>query len=541
VKKQMKNQVLVAFTFIILFTMFSGNMSNASPQTSITLQSNGVVQQISIGTYSYVISVSGSNYQMIDGHTSSILYQNPNATKVFNFVIANCSVNNSIFVESGTYNLNGSICANGKSSITMVFDAGAVLYVANHMNAPAILLNSVYPWSANNYPNNWVIVNGTINGNANNQVPQGNPFAFETQESGIVIGGNNDRIENMSIYNCRLYGIDSWGISGTYVNNCTLYNCGSNSITLGGSNESIINCNTYGSSDVGISLYGDHTLVQNNYVHDLNGTTGTGGNAIYGIATEGASASYAIIVNNTINNCIAGMYLSQGNELVKNNTVTNCHQGIVSNAGGYDVITQNTISYWGHAGGYPAGIILQNVVNDIVSFNTLINNLPDSDMGSAIFLISSSNCSIGNNTVTVPLTGTYSGFGVYAFSSGNNYNLIEGNNIQASIGIKIQSSCLDNKLSQNMLSNCTTPILDSGTGTIINSPSTYTLTICNPFDGSAEGTHVYSSGVQITLACSAGFNVNGLSETSPQTLTMNRDYFVYALGNSLELTNSPSG
>lgn len=123
-----------------------------------------------------------------------------------------------------------------------------------------------------------------------------------------------------------------------------------------------------------------------------------------------------------------------------------------------------------------------------------------------------------------------------------NNTIVSGNNIQAKTGLWLDSTSSNNKLNQNTLTNCTTPISNSGTGTIINPTSspTYTLTLNNVFDGSAQGTYVYSNTTTVTLTGQC--NVNGVNQTSP-TLTMNQDYFVYAL-NSLVLTNvipTPSG
>jgi len=487
--------------------------------------------------YSYIIDVSSPNYEMLNGTTQTVLYSSTNATKVFEYTIGNCSANYNIYVADGTYNLNGSITANGKSNITLVSDT-AVLYVSNHMNAPAILLNSISPWEVDNFPNNWMIAGITINGNADNQDIQGNPFNFETQESGIVVGGNNNQIINCTVFNCRLYDIDSWGIWNTTVYNCSLYYAGSNSITLGGYNENIVNCNIYGSSDVGISIYGNGTKIHGNLIHDLNGTTGTGSNARYGFATEGSINAYVIFTNNTIFNCYSGVVLGSAPSLISNNSIINCNQGIVSNAnnGNGNTITRNSITEWAIGSGYASGIFLQNSINDIVSFN-ILTSIKDSADNYGIMLLGAVNSSVCNNTIVLTGYGTsvWGDNGIFLFS-GSNSSKIEENNIHSYYGIYVADSMsTSNKIASNILNTCVySQIDDVGTGTVINPTSspTYTLTLNNVFDGSAQGTFSYTNTTERILSTTGELYVNGEIKTSPYPVRMDHDVFAYVLGGS---------
>ena len=69
--------------------LLTGFPADGQLETSVTLSFSGVVQQTSTETYTYIISVSGSNYQMKDGTTGQIIYQSTNATQVINDAIGN--------------------------------------------------------------------------------------------------------------------------------------------------------------------------------------------------------------------------------------------------------------------------------------------------------------------------------------------------------------------------------------------------------------------------------------------------------------------
>ena len=140
----MKNQLLAAIAVIIVLTALAINEGNASLQASVTLHASGSVQQPSKVTYSYIIIVSGLNYQMTDGTTGQIEYQDTNAAEVINDAIGNLTNGQSILFIAGTYNLQKSVTCDYKDNITLVFANGAILFEADSMNAPAISLYWLY-------------------------------------------------------------------------------------------------------------------------------------------------------------------------------------------------------------------------------------------------------------------------------------------------------------------------------------------------------------------------------------------------------------
>jgi hypothetical protein len=507
--------------------IFNAFLTYSIPEAPLTPE-NPIVANTD---YNFTIAQnSTSNY--VIAKNQSIMYNNVIDYLAFNTALGYLPTGGSIYTNTGTYTLNSSITANNVDNITMAFNSSALLYADNALNAPVILTINC---------DNWSFENVTISGNAENQVAgAGNALS----PNGISIrGGSNVLIDNATIYNCRVYGIIIWAYStfgdahDSGVTNSDVYNCGWNSITVGDLDNYVTNCNIYGSSDVGVSLYGVSTLVNKNYIHDLNGTTGGGGNAKYGVATEGDVPAYSLITNNTCLNLGTGVFLNQGYNIVTNNSFTNCNNTVVSATVGYDTITRNTITNWGYgAGYYPSGVLFDNSDNNIVSFNIFSTSNTDWANYGVIVVGGSVNSSICNNTITM----TMEGYGVYV-DAGTDNLIIEGNTIQCDVGIRISdATCDNNKLNQNLLGSCNTEISDIGTGTIINPSScnTYTLTLNNPYDGSAIGTYVYSNTTQRILTTSGVLNVNGVNVTSPYTISMNADHFVYVLGGSATITSS---
>jgi hypothetical protein len=321
--------------------------------------------------------------------------------------------------------------------------------------------------------------------------------------------------------------------------------CGWNGISLGwgGSytrgayaiNNTVAYC-----SDVGITAWQSlNSRIINNYVYDMNGTTGDV-NSHDGIDIE-YGANYSIVEHNTIVNCVHGIWSATGvitphSNLIAYNNVTNCRWGIFSGSPN-DVITQNYVKNWGDWSG---GGIQVDQNNIIVSFNILINTNA-SVTGPAITIGEYSgvtNCSACNNTIT---TQVASGTPAIYVELGSNSSIIEGNNVQASVGVQIYGAqCTSNIISGNNLVNCTTGISNSGTGTIVNptSSATYTLTFSNLYDGSSQGRYAYSNTTDIIFTVTSGgiLNVDGSNVTltnNAYVLLMNKDHFVYAIGGTV--------
>ena len=284
---------------------------------------------------------------MTDGTTGQIVFQSTNSSQVFSNTVGNCSVGSSIDIESGVYWVNTMWTMMFANNVTLNFERGAKLIAGNNLNTSVLML-----FQSNNNTVNGV----TIDGNAAN-VPvnddinwqYGSPGQnFYMTTSGIYIAGSNNEVNEAQIYNCRMYGvlIWQWGLGSAVhsgVIDSKIYNCGWNGFTVGTNfclNNYLINSEIYGCSDVGATTYGIGTFLIGNYIHDLNGTTGGGGNAEWGIAVEGGQDN--VITENTINNTGWGIMISNSghptgttnNNTISNNKIVNCNSGITSNAGG---------------------------------------------------------------------------------------------------------------------------------------------------------------------------------------------------------------
>ena len=232
---------------------------------------------------------------MVNGTTGQIVFQSTNSSQVFSNAVRNCSLGGSIDVETGTYTVNTLWWMYKANGITLNFDNGATLVAGNGIDTSVLAL-----FNSNND-----IINGiTINGNAANQVINGptkspiNPggqTVSPANPDGVYIGGSNDKISNAIIYDCREMGVticaDGFYVANAVhsgVENSQLYDCGWNGFSATGGlcdqNCYCLNNQIWGCGDVGASTYGVGTQIMGNYVHDLNGTTGGGGNAEWGIA-----------------------------------------------------------------------------------------------------------------------------------------------------------------------------------------------------------------------------------------------------------------
>jgi len=498
--------------FVLVLAMFFAKVTTAlSQESSFRLQNVGFVRQ-----YTYIMRVSGSNYQMIAGNTGNILFQSGSSSRVFNYIVGNCSTGDSIYVEQGFYYVD-SMWNIKVNNLTVIFQRGAILRAVNNLNSVLIFVN---------YVNGTTISGVEIDGNAVNQ-NSGLWGNYPYQASGIGVTGFGNLIIDCIIYNCRVFGVfvTSWG-GNCGVVNCTVYNCGANAIQLNGVANYAIGNTCWGCSDVGIAVFGPRAFIANNYIYDINGSTGFV-NSHVGITVE--SSGYATITNNTIKNCYYGIATmntvppNSHSNYIAYNEILNVNQGTGVSLGddGHNVATHNYIN-----GSFARGIEV-NCYGNIVSFNRIIGVTTDQG---AISLNSASNNSISNNTITL----STSGFGIWLLIN-NNQNIIQGNNIQAEIGIVIQNpNCNYNKLCGNILVNCTVQISDSGTGTIINPDTSayYSLVFCNTYDGSGEGVYVYANNTSCTITLNEGsiLNVNGVNvylEDNQYILDMMKDYFVY--------------
>jgi parallel beta-helix repeat protein len=460
----MSKQVLAVVTVIIFLTAFSINSTNALQlQSSSILSLSGVIQQTQTGTYTFVISVSGTNYQMKNGTTQQIIFQSINAAQVINNAIGNLTQGNSILFNSGTYNLKASITATNKNNNTLTFDSGATLFVANGVNNAAIFLTQC---------NNWLIQSPTINGNAANEVtgawPPADGIAIYNQCSNILVDG-------ATIDNCRMYGFVAWeSVTNCGIRNSKITNCGWNCIQLGAdSNDErnlfAINNECAFCSDVGITNFGTGNLVQGNYIHDITGTTGYI-NSQWGIAVEGGHGH--TMTGNRIVNSGRAIQIQQtdgvGQNTITNNTIVTCGFGILvvspNNTVSNNAVSNFDINGWGqHAivvdGGYGGA-----------DYNKVLNNSISSVSGvaHAVFINSVDDTQFNNNRINVPRVGT-SWFAVQV--SGSSFTQISNNTMVGFMSVIIgDSACQSTTISFNNLTQCNAQpgaIEDDGTGTII--------------------------------------------------------------------------
>ncbi len=647
----MKNQVLATLAVIIVLTVLSVNVGNASPQASITLQSSGVIQpastppptysslsvsstiagatctfsstwtsSVGLSQYIFGCNITGSwvnqtaasfkstpqtvtysatlptavgkivgyewwaddtngnwantGIQSLTTTSAHSVAANPN----FAYTLATNATSNYVLAK------NGKVLSSSTNPVTAFGTAttdanGATLYVAAgtytftsvfYMDS---LANEAITFSPNSlititsattgeafglfYDTNCTLIGLQGNGNAVNIAsPTDNGFVEIWDCDGCVVTQAN-------ITNCARYGVGTGDDSAGYVaptstshipcgvTNSLITFCDWNGISLTGDdygdyamNNTVAYC-----SDVGITCWAANgCYVIGNYIHDMNGTTGAESpnpSAHYGIAVED-NDGYETIENNTIVNCGGtagvqgvGICIGTGNAVYSNliayNNITNCNDGIASYLAVGDVITCNLIANWGT--GYVFGINPIQSTNEIITSNTLISSSTSTSLGYAIYSESSNNCSICDNTITIQLAASDRGIVV-----GSNYNLVSGNNVQASTGIYIASGCVDSRVYQNTLGKCTTQVSNSGTGTIttFRSPAILTLN-CPSYYGTvspAAGSYSESTSTQVTITLTpeAGYtstlNVDGVNVTltdNAYTLSMSSDHTVYAI------------
>jgi hypothetical protein len=293
----------------LLLTSFPNGIgpSSGAVQKSAILDSSGTIQKAP-QAYTYIISVSGSNYQMKNGATGQIISQGTDSSQVFGNVIGNCSSGATIGVEAGTYTVSTQWLIKSKSLITMTFEAGAKLFAANGLTSNVLAICE---------SNDIIINNPEIDGNAANQeAPLDNAFPIDTPV-GIFIGGfsgtgsSNVQINNPNVYNVREFGVY---IGFTTNNNCgvtggTIHDCGWNGWTsgIGSTNSYLTNCEIYYCSDVGASTYSIGSIITGNYIHDMNGNTGSGyPGSRWAIGIEGGSGD--TITGNTIKTSAMGFF-----------------------------------------------------------------------------------------------------------------------------------------------------------------------------------------------------------------------------------------
>ncbi len=327
---------------------------------------------------------------MKDGTTGQILYQNTNPAQVANNAINSLTQGGSIYFTAGTYTITQTITVS-KNNAQLIFQAGAKLVAANGLNAQVIQVSS----------DNILIQNPEIDGNSANQA-LGNYYV-----NGIQMTGTNSRVDGANIYNCRRFGLYVGGGYNNGITNSVLTGNGWNGITLGsGGGETglyAINNEVSHSGDVGISAYAVGSLIQNNYVHDIDGSLGAV-NSHWGIASEGGYG-YNKITGNTIANTNYGISAAPGtgpSNTITNNTITNAAEGAIQIHTNSNTINGNTISNWNMVGIW--------VMNDAGSYTTTNNQIQSNQFSgtqTAIFIDSgTSNTIIAYNNFSQDISSS---------------------------------------------------------------------------------------------------------------------------------------
>jgi parallel beta-helix repeat protein len=334
--------------------------------------------------YSYVMSISGSNYQVLDGTTRAVLYQSTSSSKMANYLLGSSGIaaaGSSVYVEMGAYSVDATWNIY-KNNVQMVFSPQAVLTRARDTST----VGSPVLWL---YGNNIIISGATIDGNGFNQYPAPTTYVTGTNwHGGINIAGSNCLIQYSTIYNCRCYGIwTAWQRTADRagVMNCVVHDCGANGISSSvgiayATNSYFINNEVYNCGDVGIDSYGYDTIITGNYVHDcgpgvsLYGYNNAGG----GISIEagyGTSGKYIFVAGNTVSNCHDCIYVegygsdfhnvlisgntlsaatwagirlstvgSTSDSIIEYNNITNAQYGIYLGSGTGNTVYGNTFS-----------------------------------------------------------------------------------------------------------------------------------------------------------------------------------------------------
>lgn len=506
----MKNKACLLITLSILIKLvLLTSFTTGLLQSSTTISISGTVQSTPTEPYSYIIKISGSNYQMSDGTTKQILFESINSSQVFSNVIGNCSIGSCINVETGIYTITTPWTMQNIDNITLNFENDTLLKAANNLNAPVFYINGA---------NNCYITGINIDGNAVNQVTTDSGGYTPTETDGILISrfSSNNCVDRASITNCGLMGFrvgDGASTSNGIANSLITY-CGWNGIGFG--------LNTYNSysennevaycGDVGISSYGNLNIISNNYVHNMNGTNGSI-NSQWGIAVEGGSN--CLIRRNTINNVKVGISITNSgfsvcgpasNNTIYENVVTNTDGGI-SLQSSYNTLNNNQLTNAGDV-----GIWLDNA-----TFNTLINNNISYCNYAGIVLTSTST----NNTLSLNNIFDNTAFGIDIFS---NYNYITENQVYSDgdcsqwIGILMEPNTVNNTITTNNLygnTNCQINDINVPQNTIINNfgynPVGY---IQNPISGNTG--YLVDSGTNSTWISGKIYTNSG----SPKVLSI---------------------
>jgi len=545
-------------TYSITLTVTDSNQHSASITKSV-MATNNVIPPTN-PNYDYTMVTDLMLFYLKDVN-NNIIVSDPNPLVVFIELLLHSSAGHTAYVDCSftvtplpntptvTGILNAEITFAPTSLITQVAGSG----MRGEITAPIWLAYCQYV----------MLKKPNIDGNAPTQGgtgshPQG--IFFENCDACLVDGANITQVRMFGVLIQNVTFDDVHAPCG--VINSTITHCGWNGIQLNALKSFAYFNNCSHCSDVAISTYANSTRITDNTIHHMDGTTGGGGSARWGIAGE--SSKYQIIQHNDVRDCIIGIIIStdaltsarvaKGN-LIVDNTLTNCQNGIWSSTGGFNTITRNTITDWGTelAWDYSFAIGSGQSNNDIISYNTLVSHSITAQMKQAVYLTNAKNVSVVKNNISIALTTMTGGQVSCAIAvCGSNDCLVQQNTAKAPIGVYVgslwgvdpQGLPVNTKINLNDLANCATPISDHGTGTIVDPPtSAYNkLVFNNYFDGSEEGTYISNNTGQITITLPSGgtLNVDGIDNTmtagESHVLSMNQDHFAYVVDGTATVT-----
>jgi hypothetical protein len=386
--------------------------SSALTISSIAISSGGVVQPTI--RYSYIISVSGSNYQILDGDTKGILYQSSSSSQVINYLLGSSGIasdGSTIYVDdtvrpsASGWNVDASWVIR-RNNIQMFFSPQALLKPRSFANEMSPYIN-VY---GGGQPvlflmGNGIYINGvTIDGNWLVQYPAPDQFipAEPNWNSGIAVGGYPTNfggtdcvIAYSKIYNCRRDGIFTvWqfnapqsSVRNLLVENCEIYNISANGVSIGVGqythvNGYVINNHIHHCGDCAVDFSGDDSVFTGNYVHDIgpiipHGYVDSGWAVCVEFGHGMENGMYEFIAGNRIINSIVGVCIqgigTMHDVLVSGNIIDTCSEsGIQMGAWGINPATNNIVEYNSLANCHDSGIMIGTQGNPSMAINNTV-------------------------------------------------------------------------------------------------------------------------------------------------------------------------
>ena len=228
-----------------------------------------------------------------------------------------------VYIKAGMYNISASIHIN-KSNVTLQGEQGAILFLADHINQPVILIGTdVETPSAVNQINNIRLCNLEINGNKGNQDSEFAQGRAWLRNNGIDVRRADDVwIENVNIHDARSGGVvTSWDSDRIFIVNSSFHNNQYDGIALyDGQDIQISNFIIYENNSAGISL--DNKLKNVCFTGGIIRNNGDVG--IFSRDSEDINFKNLVIKNNGSHGCFISHQASGNNTGVKQLFFSGC-------------------------------------------------------------------------------------------------------------------------------------------------------------------------------------------------------------------------